>query len=389
MTRWAVRRPSTFLLLYALAWAGGTIAYVPFLTLLLPAHVGALAGAAQIGWLGTLTFAGAIAASGAHIGFGWLSDVTRRRKPWIVGGLIAMTALLAALGQARSLPQILLLLVLWQTALNAVLGPLSAWAGDRIPDAEKGTLGGFLAFAPAAGALTGMAVTWPGLVAMPLRHGVIAAIVAACILPIVLFGKECPPDPAAAPPAPRRTAPAARAMWLARLLVQVSEAALFAYFYLWFRTLSDANDDASAARLIALVLFTGAPLALLAGRLADARGTPILPLKASALVGAAGLGVMALARAPAVGVAGYVVFGLATSLFLALHSAQTLRVLPRPDRRGRDLGVFNLTNTVPSLVMPGLTVALVPRLGFEALFAVLAGLSLAAFVLLQRAFPRA
>ena len=87
-------------------------------------------------------------------------------------------------------------------------------------------------------------------------------------------------------------------------------------------------------------------------------------------------------------VVGYVVFGLSTSIFLALHSSQTLRVLPRPRTRGRDLGLFNLTNTVPSLIMPWLTLALVPVFGFAALFMLLAALCMIACVLLIT-LPRA
>lgn len=33
------RAPQRFILLYALAWAGGSIAYTPFLSILLPARV--------------------------------------------------------------------------------------------------------------------------------------------------------------------------------------------------------------------------------------------------------------------------------------------------------------------------------------------------------------
>lgn len=36
--------PDRFVLLYALAWAGGTIAYTPLLTILLPVRVAELAG---------------------------------------------------------------------------------------------------------------------------------------------------------------------------------------------------------------------------------------------------------------------------------------------------------------------------------------------------------
>ncbi|MFK9227165.1 hypothetical protein ACJEJD_24835, partial [Escherichia coli] len=60
-----------------------------------------------------------------------------------------------------------------------------------------------------------------------------------------------------------------------------------------------------------------------------------------------------------------------------------LRVLPRSDRRGRDLGLFNLTNTVPSLIMPWLTLALVPHFGFSGLFLFLSGLALLAGMLLM------
>jgi predicted MFS family arabinose efflux permease len=80
----------------------------------------------------------------------------------------------------------------------------------------------------------------------------------------------------------------------------------------------------------------------------------------------------------------YGLFGLASAVFLALHSAQTLRVLPRPDRRGRDLGLFNLANTLPSLVMPWLAIALVPWFGFPALFLLLAMLAAIAGLLLAQ-----
>ena len=85
-----------------------------------------------------------------------------------------------------------------------------------------------------------------------------------------------------------------------------------------------------------------------------------------------GLASMALASTLITAIAGYVIFGTAAAVFLSLHSAQTLRVLPNANRRGRDLGLFNLTNTVPSLIMPWLTLMLVPLFGFEALFALLA-----------------
>ena len=79
---------------------------------------------------------------------------------------------------------------------------------------------------------------------------------------------------------------------------------------------------------------------------------------------------------------GYLFFGISGAVFLALHSAQTLRVLPQPETRGRDLGIFNLTNTLPAMIMPWLTLAMVPVFGFSGLFILLALLSAGAFLIL-------
>jgi hypothetical protein len=68
-----------FLCLYALAVAGGAVAYIPFLTILLPAQVTGFAGTGALGVLAMIAFCGAIAASIANIGFGWISDKTRTR----------------------------------------------------------------------------------------------------------------------------------------------------------------------------------------------------------------------------------------------------------------------------------------------------------------------
>jgi hypothetical protein len=84
------------------------------------------------------------------------------------------------------------------------------------------------------------------------------------------------------------------------------------------------------------------------------------------------------------GVGGYVIFGLASTVFLSLHSSRTLGVLRTPANRGRDLGYFNLTNTVPSIIMPWITLAMVPAYGFNMLFLLLAALSCCAAILLAQ-----
>ena len=189
---------------------------------------------------------------------------------------------------------------------------------------------------------------------------------------------------AALPPLPVRQARAVR-MWLARFCVQVAEATLFAYLFFWLTGLDDRATDHATARLLGAIMVLSAPLALAAGRWSDRQDSPIAPLRACAVISALGLLSMALAPGLKAAMLTYGLFGLSSAVFLALHSAQTLRILPRPQRRGRDLGLFNLANTVPSLVMPWLAMALVPIFGFSGLFVLLAALAGAAVCLLAPA----
>ncbi len=378
----AAGRLPGFLAVYALAWTGVAIAYMPFLTLLLPVRVAVLAGPDQaVGWVAQLSFAGALAASAGHLLFGWLSDVSGVRRPWIWAGLALSSALLLRVPAATTLAMLVAMIIAWQLALNLMLAPLAALAGDVVPDARKGLLGGLMALAPGCGALAGTLVTWPGLAGPDGRLALVVALVLLCLLPLLLvpLPPRLVPAPAdAAPPPPGRT----RRMWLARLAVQIAEATLFAYLYFWFRSVDPAMTDNRVAGLFAVLLLLSAPLALLAGRWSDRRGAPFLPLQLAALASAAGLGLMALAGGLGFAMAGFALFVLASASFLALHAAQTLRVLSRPDRRGRDLGLFNLTNTIPSLIMPWLTLGMVPRFGYAGLFLLLALLSLAGAALL-------
>ncbi|WP_417818997.1 MFS transporter [Tritonibacter scottomollicae] len=376
-----------------MAVAGGSVSYVPFLTLLLPLRANAMVGEQTIDLLAYAAFTGAIAASLSNIAFGWLSDMTRTRKPWIVGGMIASGALLQTFQLAQTPLQLLVAIIAWQISINMMLAPLAAWAGDVVPDNQKGLLGGLLAFAPAVGALSGALVTLPGLADADGRLGLVAALVAAMVLPAVVFGRPHP-MPQLMEEAPRsgelrnriKRGAVAR-MWLARLLIQIAEAALFAYLLIWITGIDPEFGDNDTAGIFAIVLGLSVPVALLAGRWSDSRSRPILPLAIGSGIGSIGLVIMAMAGGLGGALFGYVIFGLSTSVFLALHSSQTLRVLPRPATRARDLGFFNLTNTVPSLIMPWLTLAMVPVFGFGGLFWVLAGLAALATILLT-SMPR-
>lgn len=375
-----------FLILYALAVGGGSASYAPFLTLLLPARLVELFGSQAVQVMAYCAFFGAIAASFSNIAFGWASDRTGSRRVWVWCGLALSCGLLATMRVVESAPQLIAMIVAWQVVLNMMLGPLAAWAGDVVPDEQKGLLGGLLSVAPGIGALVGAGITLPFISDGGARLGLNALLVAVMVAPVLIWGRPRPmPQLTAASRdsdaeaieavvVNRSPLPVWR-MWLARLVVQISEASLFAFLFLWLRDLDPSSAENDAARIFAFVLFAAVPLAIAAGRWSDKADRPVAPLKAASLVAAIGLVIMAFASDIGLGIGGYLTFGIAASVFLALHSSQTLRVLPRPERRGRDLGIFNLTNTIPSLVMPGIALALVPVFGFRGLFAVLACLT--------------
>lgn len=147
------RQPGWFLALFALASAGGAVAFVPLLTVLLPQQIASLQGHEDVAALAQVTFLGAVVASLANIGVGMLSDRSRTRRPWIVAGLVLSNIMLLQIGGAVSVGEVVVLVMLWQVGLNLMLAPLMAWAGDCFPDSQKGLLGGALALSPALGAL--------------------------------------------------------------------------------------------------------------------------------------------------------------------------------------------------------------------------------------------
>ena len=96
------RQSASFMYLYTLAAAGGAVAYMPFLTILLPLRATDIAGNGALEMLAMAAFLGAIAASVANIAFGWASDKTGERRPWTCAGLAVSTALLLATAYAKS-----------------------------------------------------------------------------------------------------------------------------------------------------------------------------------------------------------------------------------------------------------------------------------------------
>lgn len=369
-------QPLRLLLAYALAWAGGCVAYTPFLTVLLPQRLTVLSGSGDVRWLGAIATVGALVASGSNLGWGWLSDRLGRRLVLSAIGLAAVALATAGLATSVDMFGLLVAVAVWQMALNLFLAPLAAYAADRIPDAQKGLLGGLLSFGPGLAALSVLAIA-----VVPPQLGtqlaVIVAISIVATMPLFVLHKLRPP---------RRVAVAATVavtksnrilvqLWFARLAIQIAEGLLFIFLYYALRTFS--GGDLSLGRYAATnaaAQLAAIPVALAIGRYSDRTGRRRIPLLAMIGIIALGLAIMAGAGSWLQAVIGYAVFLIGSNSFLALHSTFAMQQLRNPRHHGRDLGIFNLTNTLPALITPLIAVTAIGSVGYGGL---LFGLALA------------
>lgn len=355
------RRSTVFLALYALASAGGVIAYLPLLSLLLPLRIEAVMGDARIGYAAIVAIVGAVVASGANILFGWASDRSvargRGRRGWVAFGIAALALAYPLVAMAATPAAILLAVIGVQLAANALLAPLLAIMADEIPDAQKGVASGLLAVGPPLGsAFSALLIAAPGLNEVS-RIAVVPLGVALCVGPFLMTRgvRVKATVTAATRPLDRRDLAVA---WIARLLVQLSGSVLTLYLLYYFQSLATGAARGGVAGqvgvLMTLAYVLSLPAAIAIGRLSDRTGRRKAALVGAATVAAAGLATMAIAPGALVGAVGYTLYAIGSAVFLALHSGFAMLLLPNPRHRGRDLGIINLTNTAPSLIGPAL-----------------------------------
>lgn len=375
-------RVTGFLLRNALANAGGMVAFLPLLSLLLPIKVELIAGEDRMSVLTAAVLVGALAASGSNLLFGWLSDIAVDRgigrRPCVAFGL-ALTALSYALVALAGSPLTVVLSIgFFQFAVNALLGPMFAIMADEIPDSHKRTAGGLLALGPPFGAgVSTLVMLWPLTEAV--RLAIVTAAVVVCITPLML---------SRAMPAPeRRESPAVAQMlrrdliiaWSARFLAQVAGAIMAAYLVYYFQSVSPETPRETMVTMVASLLLLSNLLPVMIsvplGRWSDRIGRAKPFLLAAAFVAALGLIGMALAEDWTSAAIAFAVHSCGWSIFLALHAGFAMQLLPDPRRRGRDLGLLNLTNTLPQLVGPALTWLLATPHDFDPALLTAAGLT--------------
>ena len=363
------RASARFVAIYALAYASLWLALLTPAMITLAMRVRQLVGSAAARPVSLVLFVGAIAALVGNPVFGALSDRTRsrfgRRRPYLVGGVLTGLAALALIGLGTSITLVAVGWCLVQLAYNAVLAAMVAIVPDRIPASQRGTVVGILGVCMPVGQIVGtylvqlladnltLALLVPGAISVA---GVLAL---AFVLPDTL-----PPgvvqEPQRAPGRPNRFDLLAHRdflwAWSSRVLFVMGSIFLQAYQpFLLLDGLGFAAPE--VPRLIFRSTLVQAAMmvvwSLVAGRLSDRTGRRKPIAMAGSAIQGLGLWLIAAAHSYTTFLCGIALTGMGHGVYEGVNLALVTEVLPdRTRHAAKDLGLLNITNTLPQVIAP-------------------------------------
>lgn len=354
-----------FILGYGAAQTGAFIFFIPLLTLLLPEKAGIVGGADKALLLSLAAMLGGLTAAVANLLFGTLSDRTvsrfGRRRPWILCGVGAVAVSLTLLALASSPVQLVLGVVVFQIAVNALYAPLTALVPDLAPDSQKGLISAWAGAAlPVANLFTALVVSrlagWTGG-----QFAVVVVAAAVLILPFAVRLREPPPldrrTPSGLSLAALRDG-RFRALFVSRLLAESAVAINTLYLLFWLLGLPKGATPAgwTVPDVFASLLVVSTLAATLGGFAGGALSDRLRRRRSFVTMGCAGmalaLGVMVVWPAWPGLLAAQLLFGLSHGVHATSVAAMTAESLPEPSRAGRDLGVMNMAVAAPQSLAP-------------------------------------
>jgi MFS family permease len=373
-----VKRPaasSLFIALYTLAQIGAYISFVPLLQILVPLRAAAIDPVHATAVLSRVALWGAVMASLANILFGALSDGTSsvhgRRRPWLFAGLGCTLCAYALIWHAASPAALLAGVVAFQFAFNAMFAPLGAVLADDVPARQQGVVSALLGLGYPLGSLAGAAAVGAWVVNGTARFVVLGILVSLCIAPFAwqlrggIVTARVPFSLRRAIWVNPRAHPDFALAWVGRLLVVTAFSVVQGYMLFYLKRLATipglvpGRPEAALAQLVAIATVCNIACALAGGWLSDRAGGRKAFVVAGATCLAAGIACIALARDWPGLQAAIVVYGSGAGLYYAVDLALIVRVLPSLHSAGKDLGIINLSNTIPQMIAPLLALRLV------------------------------
>lgn len=353
-----------------------------WLGLLTPVTVTIALRIAQIGdphhkatQLGMILGIGALASIIATPIWGYLSDHSQarigRRKIWMIVGVMGGGVGLLVMAATTSVMVFGIGWVIAQIAFNANQAALNALFPEQIPDAQRGKVSGLLGLSAIVAVVIGTYITRTTaddrylLFLAPWLGTVLT------LLLILIAFKDRPAPQRSALPASWRAI--ARAFyisprdhadfywaWLSRFLVILGVAYLQTYSVYF---LSDRLNQplAKVPTLIFLSSSIGAAITILVspigGWLSDRTGRRKPFVFAAAALAAIGLLIIGSAQGLTQFFIGAAVTSIGASVYYAVDLALVAAVLPDPDDCAKDMGIFQIANTLPQSLAPAIAPA--------------------------------
>lgn len=361
---------------YSLAQIGAFIAFAPLLQVLIPIKATAIDPAHKTEVQAAIFFWGAITASVANLAAGVISDRTRsrfgRRRPWLAIGLVGSLFSYLVIFLAHTPLALIAGVVSFQLIFNFLFAALGAILPDRVPDAQKGKIAAAASLGFPVGSFVGMTLVGRFFHDEPGRFLALGFAVTLALAPLILCFREAPSTEAA--PQARSWSGLLRSLWvdprahrdfafawMGRFLVIMAYSIVqgFGLFYLqdWIhydRVFPSHNAEEGYALLTAAACATSVVTAFCCGVLSDRIGRRKVFVAVGAVILALSMAMLAQAHSWPVVVAAYVVQGLGTGCFYTVDMALVAQVLPKVEDAGKDLGIVNLSNTLPQVVASGL-----------------------------------
>jgi MFS family permease len=330
----------------------------------------------RIGALSLVTGLGALLAFLANPIAGALSDRTTsrfgKRRPWLVGGVLAGAVGLVVVATAADVWQIALGWMIAQAGFNASQAAFQAILPDQVEDRRRGKVSGWLGVANNVSPLAGIAIatTIAGLGAGPawmVALPAVLAVIGVGLLALVL--KDVRLDRADTAPfafgafvksfwvSPRKF-PDFGWAFLGRFLIMCGFASYTTYQLYFLQDRFGFDVPTALGWQLILMLLQAAALtaaALIGGWLSDRFARrKIFVIVATVLTGI-GLAVFAVAPQPELLFLAAVLFGAGFGAYLAVDLALVTDVLPNRDTEAaKNMGVFNIANALPPSLVPAL-----------------------------------
>ncbi|WP_020495753.1 MFS transporter [Sciscionella marina] len=359
-----------------------TVFWGALTSVFIPIQVQAIDPAGQAGSLALVVGVGAIASMVGGPIAGIVTDRARTRiggrEPWMIAGALTTLALAAVIGFVTSIPLLVVLVIAIQFTTNFILTPATTYLPDRVPVSKRGLFSSVFGVVQMSGTVIG-ATLGAGFASMlPTGYMLVGGLVAVLTILFALLNAQ---SNLHEPRTPFTFRTLLGTFWVNPVAhpdfawVFLGRFLLFTGFYpiqnfaLYIMqdyiglgaSAIDAIPVTNVAGLVGMVLGAG-----LSGPLVQRLGRTKPMVYASSAVIVVSLIVPLVWPT----LTGLIIFNVLTSLgagaYITVDLVLVTLVLPSADNTGKDLGIINITTTLPQTigaVIGGVTISLFGNYG--------------------------